>query len=323
MIRRTLLTLALFAVAACAGGPTAPVAGVAGPGGWIAAPAGSRSVNLGLPGGAVLADGVRFAGGLRIELDPASPLHSLSDIKLTDDAGGFVAVTDAGDLVAGRMRLDARGRLTGAHDWRYQRLTELDGSPIVAKERGDAEGLALMPDGGLLIAFERDHRIWRYGSAAAPGRPVAVPHPDVAFPLNDGMEALSTGPTGWRVGGEDGGVWDCAPAGCRVIQAPPEPLLGDADFRRTGLDRDPAGDGWFVLERSYRPPLDARARVRRMAPDGTVGPVLIELKLPGLTDNFEGLATETRGDRTRLYLLSDDNGNPAQRTLLLAFDVEP
>ena len=65
-----------------------------------------------------------------------------------------------------------------------------------------------------------------------------------------------------------------------------------------------------------------RARVRRMAADGTLGPVLIELKLPGLTDNFEGIAAETRGDSVRLYILSDDNANPAQKTLMLAFDVQ-
>ena len=58
-----------------------------------------------------------------------------------------------------------------------------------------------------------------------------------------------------------------------------------------------------------------------MAPDGTLGPVLIELKLPGTTDNFEGIAAETRNGRTRLYILSDDNFNAVQRTMVLAFDV--
>ncbi|RZJ86766.1 MAG: hypothetical protein EON88_24090, partial [Brevundimonas sp.] len=171
MIRRLVLTLGLLAVAACAGGPTAPVTGVAGPDGWIEAPAASRSVGLGLPGGAVLADGVRFAGGLRIELDPASPLHSLSDLKLTDGAGGFVAVTDAGDLVTGRMRLDAQGRLTGAHDWRYQRLGELDGAPIATKERGDAEGLALLPDGqGLHTVVQGEGEVGMGDGDRAAGR---------------------------------------------------------------------------------------------------------------------------------------------------------
>jgi hypothetical protein len=58
-----------------------------------------------------------------------------------------------------------------------------------------------------------------------------------------------------------------------------------------------------------------------MTADGALGPVLIELKLPGVTDNFEGIAAVAHGGGVRLYILSDDNGNPAQRTLLLAFDV--
>ena len=118
-----------------------------------------------------------------------------------------------------------------------------------------------------------------------------------------------------------GGVWDCSPARCEVVAAPPSTPIPDSDYRITGMDRDPAGDGWFVVQRLYRPPLDARARVRRMAPNGDLGPVLIELKLPGTTDNFEGVAAEKQDGKTRLYILSDDNFNPMQRTLLLAFDL--
>ncbi|MNY45472.1 hypothetical protein D3C86_1805800 [compost metagenome] len=58
-----------------------------------------------------------------------------------------------------------------------------------------------------------------------------------------------------------------------------------------------------------------------MAADGTLGPVLVELKLPGTTDNFEGIAAERRGERTRIYVLSDDNSLAVQRTMMLAFDV--
>jgi hypothetical protein len=95
----------------------------------------------------------------------------------------------------------------------------------------------------------------------------------------------------------------------------------DGDFRTTGLDRDPSGDGRFAVQRRFRPPLDVRAQVRRMGRDGALGPVLVELKLPGTTDNFEGVAAEARNGATRLYILSDDNLNPMQRTLLLAFDI--
>ena len=313
------LVLAACAGAAASSHPWTPAATADG---WTPAGGSTRQVGLGWPGGARLAKGVRYAGGVQLIAAPMSALHGLSDLKLTGD-GGFLAVSDTGDLVRGRLDLDGLGQLTGLDDLRVRRLTLADGEPIADKRLGDAEGLALTEDGEVLVSFEREHRIWSYGPldalrAQPAARPQARPHPAADFPPNEGMEALASAPGGWRVGGEGGGVWDCSLEACRVVVAPTPPA---DSWRLTGLERDPGGDGWFVVQRSWRPPFDLRARVRRMAADGGLGPVLLELKLPGLTDNFEGLAAERRADGVRLYLLSDDNANPAQRTLMLAFDV--
>jgi len=322
LIRRWAPAFTGLFLAACAGTTiVAPLPDTADTG-WSPAPAAARPVSLGLPGGARLEDGVRFAGGLELVLDKASPLHSLSDLKLLD-ATTFVSVSDAGDLVRGRLVLDAAGRLTGVEALGVRRLTLLNGAPIIEKADGDAEGLAIDARGDLLVSFERDHRIWNYGDPRRPRpAPVAVRRPDTVFTPNDGMEGIAAGPGGWRVARESGGVWDCMSTGCTVVVAPGTPIP-DSDYRITGMDRDLLGGGWFVVQRSFNPPLDARARVRRMAGDGTLGPVLIELKLPGTTDNFEGVAAVAGEDVTRLYILSDDNNNAPQRTLLLAFDVRP
>ncbi len=254
-------------------------------------------------------------------LESGSPLHSLSDLKLTGD-DGFLSISDAGDLVRGQLVLSRSGRLVGVTSLAWRRLTLAEGTPIADKVDGDAEGLAVSDTGDLLVSFERNHRIWNYGSAVAPAnRPTPVRHPDVVFAPNDGMEGLSARSGGWRVAGESGGVWDCTPAACAVVTPVPQDALDDGAYRITGMDRDPSGDGFLVVQRSYRPPLDARAQVRRMAADGTLGTVLIELKLPGTTDNFEGIAVVAQNGGTRLYILSDDNNNPLQKTLLLAFDL--
>jgi hypothetical protein len=94
-------------------------------------------------------------------------------------------------------------------------------------------------------------------------------------------------------------------------------------WRVTGMDRDPLAPGWFVVQRSYREPIDMRARLSRMEADGTLGPVLVELSLPSTVDNFEGIAAVEHRGGVRLYILSDDNGDARQRTLLLAFDIKP
>jgi hypothetical protein len=292
---------AALALTACAATLGPPQPSLSDEDGWSFAAAALKPVGLGLPG-AVLAPGVRFAGGIEIVAGLGSPLHGLRGV----------------------LRLDARGRLIGLDRLASRELTLEDGRPIAAKIDGDAEGLALTRSGDLLISFERRHRIWNYGPLSAIRAPRPVSAPDAAFADNEGMEGLaaSLGQTqGWRAVGEGGGVWDCTASGCRTVVSPPAEAPRDSDYRFTGLDRDPSGEGWFVVERRYTPPIDMRGRVRRMAPDGSLGPVLIELKLPGTTDNFEGVAAERRGQGTRLYLVSDDNANPAQRTLLLAFDI--
>lgn len=321
---RLVVAWAALSLAACAstGGPSRPASLALD--GWAPQAVSTRVVSLGLPGGAVLAQGVRYAGGLQISAAATSPIHSLSDLKLTGERD-IVSVSDVGDLVRARLRLDGRGRLAGLDEIVSRRLTRLDGTPITEKAEGDAEGLVVTDDDRLLVSFERDHRIWDYGRPSAPNaRPTPVRHPDFAFAENDGMEGIAATPDGgWRVAGESGGVWDCSPARCAVVTPPPETPVPDSEYRITGMDRDPSGDGWFVVERRYRAPIDARGHIRRMAADGTLGPVLVELKLPGTTDNFEGIAAQRRADGVRLYILSDDNFNPAQRTLLLAFDVRP
>ena len=320
-MRRQLAALAAaLTLGACAGVTLIPPASLSGTDGWTPVAAGVREVGLGLPGGAHLADGVRFAGGLELIAAEASPLHSLSDLKISGDQ--VYAVTDAGDLTRFRLNLNPATRnLIGVGQLAVRRLTLRDGRPIVDKVDGDAEGLLFSAAGDLVVSFERDHRLWSYGQPTALRAPLPIRSPDFAFASNAGMEAIAAGPGGWRVAGESGGVWDCSPAACVEVVAPPATPLPDDEYRITGMDRDPSGDGWFVVQRSYRPPVDARARIRRMAPDGSLGPVLIELKLPGTTDNFEGVTAEARQDGVRLYLLSDDNGSAVQRTLLLAFDV--
>jgi len=288
--------------------------------GWTPVAVRTRTVGLGLPGGVHLARGVRFAGGLELMTPHGDRFHSLSDLKLAGD--DLVMVSDAGDLFRARLSLDRRGRPSGLAGARMHPLTAADGRPFPTKTDGDAEGLAVTPDGELLVAFEGRHRIWRYGPLAAPAAvPTPVSTPPITAPGNVGLEALAMAPGGWRAAGEGGGIWDCTPAACAVVVAAPAAPIPESEWRDTGLDRDPGGDGWFLVQRLYRAPVDMRARIRRMDAAGALGPVLVELTLPSTTDNFEGIAAVARPDATRLYILSDDNDNRKQRTLLLAFDV--
>lgn len=305
---RALGVAALLGAAACAGvaTTTAPTASADRP---VRIEANRTPLGV---GGAVLAPGVRYAGGLTLR---GEALHGLSDLKVVGDRAWVVS--DFGDMIRFTLVQDDAGRLAGAEAASARSLAGLDGAVLEDKAQADAEGLAILADGRVLVAFERDHRIWSYGVGG--DQPAgAVAAPTVELPDNSGFEGLASAALGWLVLGEEGGGWLCDQA-C----APFGDLAPADGYRFTGADADPSGDGWFVVERFYSAPLDMRARVRRLSAEGALSEPLIELRPPASVDNFEGVAAVATASGTRLYLLSDDNDNPLQKTLLLAFDVTP
>lgn len=263
-----------------------------------------------------------FRGGLELT-SPFDRFHGLSDLKFVDETR-FYAVTDEGLLLRGAVEL-AEGRLVAVRDLAVRPLTDLDGAPLLAKAAADAEGLAILPDGLLLVSFEHEHRVWRYHPEL--GRMLgALPIPDFPFAANDGLEGIAAwGRDGYWAAGENGGLWRCAPTGCAVVAEPPAVPPLDAELRVVSLDRDPDGAGLFTLRRAFdsatgRTTIEL-ARTRN-GPAAPADEILLTLTNPMTVDNFEGVAAVRRADGgVRLYILSDDNFSPRQRTLLLAFDV--
>ena len=272
-----------------------------------------------------------YAGGVQLTSPDTSRLHGLSDLKIGSD-GELTAVSDDGDLFEARLQLDATGRLAGLSDGKLSPLRDQDGRAVQGKAEGDAEGLAVMANGDRLVSFERHHRIWLYAAQAggkwATARPVNAPA--TIFPDNEGMEALTAypaaGPDAYLVGGEEGEVWLCRlSVACRGVaaQSPPDFTWGLTAF--AGFE----GAAIATLHRAYDPLRGMRAQVRFVV--DPLAPAARQVVAATLTldgaltrDNFEGLAlTRTAAGATRLYLLSDDNFSPTQRTLLLAFDWTP
>ena len=106
-----------------------------------------------------------------------------------------------------------------------------------------------------------------------------------------------------------------------MAQLPPQPS--------TGVSR-----GLLVLERDYTPLLGNRIRLRLITPAAIDAAVVASGRLTGKllaellysfhhVDNFEGIAIEPSADGTtaRIFLVSDDNASPHQRTLLYEFTM--
>jgi hypothetical protein len=104
-------------------------------------------------------------------------------------------------------------------------------------------------------------------------------------------------------------------------------LISDDNFVPTGADR--LGQEIYAVERRFAlvdGGFVARVLVFDAAQVGAgarvQGRELARLAWPALQENFEGIAVRPGADgRVLLYLISDDNFLPIQRTLLLQFSL--
>ncbi|MBT9470257.1 MAG: esterase-like activity of phytase family protein [Pseudomonadota bacterium] len=261
-----------------------------------------------------------YAGGLALTSPDTARFHGLSDMEISAD-GRLSAISDEGDLLSARLSFDSKGRPIGLTDTALTVLSDLDGKPLQGKLEADAEGMTLLANGDRLVSFEQRHRIWLY--PAAGGLPRAVPSPETQFPANGGMEALSAvpslGPDVYVAAGEDSGeTWTCRLSdGC--VQGPT--IAKPAEFGVVAVRPLPGGRMAWLL-RAWDPVRGSRNSLQIHGPGGEIA--RLDMARPLTVDNYEALAAIPRKDGSvRFYLLSDDNFQSSQRTLLLAFDWKP
>ncbi|HWA62715.1 MAG TPA: esterase-like activity of phytase family protein [Caulobacteraceae bacterium] len=269
----------------------------------------------------------RFAGALQLTSPGTGLFGGFSDLKMTGD-GHLTSESDEGSLLTAHVVLGPDGRLTGIDQARIVRLKGEDGRPLDGKKDADAEGVAVWPNGDLMVSFERRHRIWLY--PAGGGRPRAVPMPPVEMPSNQGMEALALAPSqgadAYWVGIEDGQLWLCRlTSRCYKAQGQLPPPPG---WRLPALFE--LDDGDLVVEHHHWDPVTG-THVRIAVIENPVTHLrpgyrdVLEIGPSMTIDNIEGVAVTKRPDGTRrFWLISDDNfAKKDQRTLLMAFDWTP
>ncbi len=273
---------------------------------------------------------LRFMGALDLRSDHRD-FGGFSGLLLDPDLT-LHAVSDRGSGLTARLELDQAGVLIGLAEPRLFPLLGSRGRPLGRGAWGDAEALARLPDGRILIAFEREHRIMRHDALDRPGRPIPAPPGLAGAPRNGGIEALTVLADGQvlaiaeRLAGREPdtvAAWLGPPDG-RGWQR--RDWRTDDHFVPVGAAALPDG-GALVLERRFGWLTGFASRIMRARAAALAAPVLegeeiARLAPPPLSDNFEGVAVAPADRGLHLLLISDDNFFVLQRTLLLLFRYE-
>ena len=283
-------------------------------------------------GGLVLASASPFFGGY-------------SGLVLTSDGKEMLAISDSGSWLSAKI-LSKDGQLLGLADGRIGPITQKDGRPLRRSSDRDAESLAALTPGGsldghYLIGFEGHHRIdeyaFRNGELDGPVGRRALPPQLKGMPRNQGLEGITLLRGGPYAGAlvafaERKLTKDGNHTGALVVNGKPFPLF----LKRSGefdvTDLAALKDGsLLVLERSFiraTLKLDSRLRLipaQEIQPGALLeGELLFSADQRYRIDNFEGMSViETEAGETLITLVSDDNFNFFQSTLLARFALMP
>lgn len=242
------------------------------------------------------------------------------------EAGEALAMSDAGWVI--------RFPLPGGRPQARAEVSMVAQGPGPPGDKSNRDVESLVVHGGeAWIGFEQANAIWRYDARSFARRSSAEPPAMREWSNNAGPEAMARLPDGrFLVFAEGEG----------------------GDSEAVLFSGDPAAPGTPALRLRYRPPEGYRITDAAVLPDGrlvllnrdvslfagfTARLSVAELPAPAdrapivgreiavfegraTRDNFEALSVTREGGRTILWIASDDNYNPLQRTLLMKFALE-
>lgn len=281
---------------------------------------------------------LRFAGAVQLS-SPDAGFGGISGLRA--GAGNrLIGITDTGNWLT-LATIERSGRLVGVSNVRLAPLPQQGGKPPARKADVDAEAVEHDPATGITtVVYEQQHRLARYTGIDA-ARPETLARPPVdteyltamtGWPANGGGEAMAVLPGGTRIilsevaRRRDGSIAALLTRNGKTVEigvvpvpdhSPTDAIALD-DHRVLVLHRRFSGLGGWSAALSL---VDLAAVLAGDTAAPLPQTLLARLEAPLTFDNMEGLALRRLGRRTFVYLVSDDNLNSLQRTLLMKFEL--
>lgn len=284
--------------------------------------------------------GLIWRGGIEMQ-SAADSFGGLSGIGYTGPDNRLVMVSDRGNFVSGQLIYSQDGRPASLVGVGIEPIQNSKGAILPRAYVRDAEALTVIPRQGtpaaVRVGFENLTRVADFeltdGVPQGPAREVTIPKWLTDTRTNESLEAVCLAPPASSIAGSTLLLTEGVIADDGLHSAY---LLGHDDkgplTYSSGPDTDPSDcaflpDGdLLVLERGLAL-LTFKMRLVRI-PAAQVkagaqmqGEVLLQSSGPDI-DNMEGVAVHEGPDgETRITLISDDNFNDWERSLLLEFGL--
>ncbi|WP_188763580.1 esterase-like activity of phytase family protein [Sandarakinorhabdus glacialis] len=282
---------------------------------------------------------LKFLGAVQIR--SSDPLFGGISGLRSGPGNTMLAVTDTGNWLA-FATTENRNRLTGIANAVLVPILGADGKPAPTKAAGDAEALEWDPaTGTATIVYEQDHRLVHF-AGIDPARPATLGQSPqrterltamTGWTLNGGGEAMAVLPGGTRIvmsesaRRDDGAITALVTRDGKTFEIGVEGVDGHSPTDAIALDDHRI----LVLHRRFTVMMGQGAAVTLVdlaplfsgTPPATLpAKILAQWQPPVTLDNMEGLAVRKIGGRTFLYVISDNNLNSIQRTILMKFELE-